>query len=133
MKNFSTKRLLKSKQINLEFQANPKKYKKYYKIKYNIINSAVSSKFGGTGLHFTAHMSMSPAQILVLLKLLKPKLKDAPRSRVALPILKVDTVVTKKPKDIRMGRGKGVPSEKKYVTNAGSPAFFCYKLTMMDA
>ncbi len=127
------KNLLKSKQIPLEFQSDPKKFKKYHKIKYVNACPDTSLKVGGLSLLINKHLTLTPKQLLVILKLLKPGLKRSARAaRINLPI-KVDTILTKKPKDIRMGRGKGAPSEKVFLLKAGKSLFTLYGLSALKA
>jgi large subunit ribosomal protein L16 len=121
--------LLKSKQISLEFQANPKKFKKYHKIKYVNNCKDTSVKFKGISIILHKHRFLTPKQLLIILKLIKPELKRTGKTgRVHLP-LKVDTILTKKPKDIRMGRGKGAPSEKVFAFKGGQNLFTIFGLS----
>jgi ribosomal protein L16/L10AE len=117
--------LLRSKQVPLEFSSDPKKFKKYHKIKF--INTVTDVTVHQQGIMFllNKHANLTPKQLLTFLKLLKPELKKVRGARVHLDI-KLDTVLTKKPKDIRMGRGKGAPSEKVSVLKAGSNLFTIY-------
>lgn len=117
--------LLRSKQVPLEFSSNPKKFKKYHKIKFINFISSTSVKRKGASLLINKHVNLSFKQLLVFLKILKPELKKIRGSRVQLP-LKLDTILTKKPKDIRMGRGKGAPSEKVFTLKSGSSLFTLY-------
>lgn len=124
---------IKSKQIPLEFQSNPKKFKKYHKIKYKVaIRDTTLSDSRGFNYIFTKHTNLDLKQALVILKLLKPYLKDFRRSRLNLNF-KLDTILTKKPKDIRMGRGKGAPSERVFTSHAGNTFFSLYGLSTRHA
>lgn len=120
--------LLRSKQIPLEFSSDPQKFKKYHKIKFKTTISSLTVKNLGISLLLHKHTNLTFKQLLVFLKLLKPDLKKIRGGRVDLP-LKLDTVLTKKPKDIRMGRGKGAPSEKVFVLKAGRSLFTLYGMS----
>lgn len=125
--------LLKSKQIPLEFQTNPKKFKKYHKIKYKVLktNSSTLSDKGST-FKTTKHAFFSLKQIVTILKLLKPNLKSFRLSRIKFKV-KFDTILTKKPKDIRMGRGKGAPSERVFNSQGGKTIFSLYGLPLSES
>jgi len=125
--------LIKSKQIRLEFSSEPNKFKKYHKIKYSNSITSTSVKLGGISFIFSRHKQLNTKQLLVVLKIIKPMLKNVSSSgRIYLPI-KVDTIITKKPKDIRMGRGKGAPHEKVFSARAGSPLFKLYNSPAVKA
>lgn len=123
--------LLKSKQVPLEFHSEPKLFKKYHKIKYKNMNSSHSVQRGGSSLLFSASSVLTSKQLLVVLKLIKPILKDC-GGRVHLPI-NVDTPLTRKPKDIRMGRGKGPVFDKVFLAKCGSTYFNLYKIKNREA
>jgi ribosomal protein L16/L10AE len=125
--------LLKSKQIPLEFQVNPKKFKKYHKIKDKVSNvTTTTKKEVGYAFILNKHTNLNLKQILVILKLLKPALKSFRSSRISLNA-KIDTILTKKPKDIRMGRGKGAPAERVCSMRAGKPFFSLYGISSSEA
>jgi ribosomal protein L16/L10AE len=125
--------LLKSKQLPLEFQSNPKKFKKYHKTKYKVLNKKYSTLNNKAALFsISRHTSLTLKQILVILKLLKPDLKNFRSSRVDFKV-KFDTILTKKPKDIRMGRGKGAPSERVFTLQGGKYVFGLYKLPAIES
>src|SRR5688500_18898945 len=117
--------LLRSKQVPLEFHADPRKFKKYHKIKYAQSKIYTSTQVGGTSLIVNENKAFTSKQLLVLLKLLKPLLKTVKSSRVKLSI-KLDDVLTKKPKDIRMGRGKGAPTDRVFNLKSGCDLFTLY-------
>lgn len=133
MKNIKRKNLLRSRQVTFDFQAEPKKFKKYHKIKYKTTKMAISSKIGGLTSMFTKHACLFTQQVLSILKFLKPAMKEHGYSRILLPLMRLDTTVTKKPKDIRMGRGKGVPSERCFVTASGSLVASYYGMSILGA
>jgi ribosomal protein L16/L10AE len=124
---------LKSKQIPLEFQSEPKRFKKYHKIKYKAPYLSSPSGLGGLSVVTKKHHYFTLKQLLVVLKLLKPELKKMNRTARAQLLLHLDTVITKKPKDIRMGRGKGAPFEKVFVLQAGKSLFTIYGLSEAKA
>lgn len=125
--------LLKSKQVPLEFQSNPKKFKKFFRIKYKSILPYQSVRCGGQAFATKCQHYFTLKQLLVILKLLKPELKTVNRTgRVALN-LNFDTTLTCKPKDIRMGRGKGAPSEKVAVLRGGANVAQLYGISRMRA
>lgn len=120
--------LLKSKQLALEFQANSKKFKKYHKIKYKVVTTSILVKNNfGLSLFSKKHLNLNTKQLLTILKIIKPELKSFLMSRINLNF-KLDTIITRKPKDIRMGRGKGSPVEKVFSYKAGDVLFTLYGL-----
>jgi ribosomal protein L16/L10AE len=124
---------LKSKQVPLEFSSLEKKFKKYHKIKYKNQISSIALKRGGSSLLIRDHSSFTPKQLLAIIKILKPALKTAGKQSRVLLDLHVDTIVTKKAKDIRMGRGKGTPSDKVSLKRAGSILQQVFGLSINEA
>jgi large subunit ribosomal protein L16 len=127
--------MLSSKQVPLEFQTKPKKYKKAHKIKPKSSFSSVSCN-NYSGLHVfcgldTAYLTVK--QMQAVLKIIKPQMKRiGKRCKVMItPIM--DTILTKKPKDIRMGRGKGLPTERVGVYRGGHVVFGLSGLTEKEA
>lgn len=115
--------MLSSKKVPLEFQVKPKKFKKYHKIKIkNSFNNYTSKK---RDLIFSASNTCvaNGKQLVAVLKIVKPEMKiSSKRSRLKL-YTKVDTILTQKPKDIRMGRGKGVPIDRVALIQNGHTIF----------
>lgn len=101
-----------SKQVKIEYNdVYQTKFKKYHKIKYkssiNFVTTSKNFTFVSKNLLY-----MPVKQFATVLKIIKPSMKKV--SRVCtLNIYAYPTVMlTKKPKDIRMGRGKGAATEK---------------------
>lgn len=134
--------LLNTKQVPLEFQVEQKKFKKYHKIKHKNIFSSVSSRSGGFSLVINEHLYIQPKRLLTILKVVKPGMKSIKRlkrrgkkkKRCLIEFeANMDTILTKKPKDIRMGRGKGAPSDKVNAYKFGKPIFTVYNLSSKQA
>lgn len=113
--------LIRSKQIPVEFQGEPKKFKKYFKTKFKSIISSQDVKLGGCSFSAARQRSFTLKQLLAVLQQVKPELKKSNRTGRAKLNIHFDTIITKKPKDIRMGRGKGAPTEKVFVLRGGAP------------
>lgn len=115
--------MLKSKQVPIEFQSKQKKYKKYHKLKPKTSVVSLTTRERGNFYCTSTVADATVKQLVAVLKLIKPKMKTFSRkSRLRFyPV--VDVMLTRKPKDIRMGRGKGVPTEKVAVLKSGSPIF----------
>ena len=125
--------MLNSKQVPLEFQTKPKKFKKYHKIKLK--NSSTSLPANKDGFVFCGldKAYLTVKQMLVILKILKPQMKKIGRSCLVSIKPVLDNLLTKKPKDIRMGRGKGLATERVAIYKAGSPIFKLLGLTETQA
>lgn len=120
--------LLKSKQVPIEFPVEPKKFKKYHKIHYKVLKLLSSAKTGGAELVFTKQTVFNFKQLLVILKLLKPTLKLMNKTARVRLIISLDTIITKKAKDIRMGRGKGAPAGRVFSLSGGKALLSLYGL-----
>lgn len=133
--------LLSTKQVPLEFQVEQKKFKKYHKIKYKNIKPYISRQSGGFSLSSQSHLYIYLKKMLAILKTIKPAMKSIKNYRYNGKKRKcllefepnMDSILTKKPKDIRMGRGKGVPSDKVNTYKMGVPLFTLYNLSSEQA
>lgn len=125
--------MLSSKKVPLEFQVNQKKFKKYHKIKIKNSLSSCSVQDRGALFCSSATTNLSIKQLVAVLKIVKPEMKiSSKKSRLTL-YTKVDTILTHKPKDIRMGRGKGVPIERVAFIQNGQPVFKLRGIKKIDA
>lgn len=104
----------------MNFFSNPKKFKKYYKNKSNQVNLFSTLKFGTYGLQSKLKTDFTIEQFNLILKLLKKNLKGQNKKNTFWLRSFPDTIITKKPKEIRMGRGKGNNLFKIAVLNKGS-------------
>lgn len=108
----------------MEFFSKSKKFKKYFKsdIK-NKINRFPSLHFGKFGLQTIRPVILKIEHLKLCLQILKKFLK--PFGKLIKIRLRVfpDVGITKKPKDIRMGRGKGLVIYNAKPLKAGSVIF----------
>lgn len=105
--------MLSSKKVPLEFQVKQKKFKKYHKIKIkNSIQSYSCLNNYDTLFCSKNSINLTIKQLTTVLKIVKPEMKEASKKTRLKLYTKVDTILTHKPKDIRMGRGKGVPIDR---------------------
>lgn len=97
------------------------KFKKYFKVKYNQNLIAYDKLyFGFIGLKTLSHVNLTSDHIKIGTRFIKRivKKKNFLLTR-ALPF----RFITRKPRDVRMGRGKGNPSIKIFPLKAGSIIF----------
>lgn len=113
--------MLTSKKTPLEFNSNPSKFKKFHKIKIKKTQKTqkISQK---SYILVSPNIKYMPVkQLLSVLKLVKPALKKIGSRKARLKIdMWPNTILTKKPKDIRMGRGKGAPTDRVAIAGATS-------------
>lgn len=98
------------------------KFKKYFKIKYknNKINQYDSIHFGEWGLKSLGNCNLTTEQLSATIKSIKRVIKKKNFLIIkALPFWSL----TRKPRDVRMGRGKGSPTLKVYPLRAGKIIF----------
>lgn len=98
------------------------KFKKYFKIKYSGNNSFQHDNihFGQLGLKCLGSTNITTEQLSAAIKSIKRIIKKKNFLIVkALPFWSL----TRKPRDVRMGRGKGSPSLKVYPLKAGKIIF----------
>lgn len=107
----------------MDFISKNKKFKKYFKIKQKNINRFPKLNKNCFGLQVLKYTSLKVEHLNICLKILKKNLKLYNKIVKITFKLFPDTVVTKKPKDIRMGRGKGIAIYKINPIKAGSLIF----------
>jgi len=98
------------------------KFKKYFKIKYknNNIYERDLIHFGNFGLKSLGNCNLTSEQLTSSLKAIKRVIKKKNFLIIkALPFW----MLTRKPRDVRMGRGKGSPAIKVYPLKAGKIIF----------
>lgn len=98
------------------------KFKKYFKIKYknNNVYEHDLIHFGDFGLKSLANYNLTSEQLTSAIKAIKRVIKKKNFLIIkALPFW----MLTRKPRDVRMGRGKGSPSIKVYPLKAGKIIF----------
>ena len=100
-----------------------KKFKKYFKIKPKKIIRYPKLQFGKYALQILQSVNIKIEHLEICLKILKKYLKSYNKLKVLRWRCFPDTIVTKKPKDIRMGRGKGLVVYKHSPLKAGSLFF----------
>jgi|SRR5690606_18213448 len=109
----------KKKHILTFFQSNPKKFKFYFKLR-NFLNSSLNKnniyeiKYKKYILISSNTVYLKIRQILACIKLIKVFLKKFLIQDISILFVLIfpDFQLTKKPKEVRMGRGKGGLSEK---------------------
>ncbi len=97
-------------------------FKKYFKIKYknNKVNQYDSIHFGEWGLKSLGNCNLTAEQLSATIKSIKRVIKKKNFLIVkALPFWSL----TRKPRDVRMGRGKGSPTLKVFPLRAGKIIF----------
>lgn len=97
-------------------------FKKYFKIKYknNKVNQYDSIHFGEWGLKSLGNCNLTAEQLSATIKSIKRVIKKKNFLIVkALPFWSL----TRKPRDVRMGRGKGNPTLKVFPLRAGKIIF----------
>lgn len=98
------------------------KFKKYFKIKYKNNNVFEHDKihFGDFGLKSLGNCNLTSEQLSSAIKSIKRIIK-----KKNFLIIKATPfwMVTRKPRDVRMGRGKGSPTLKVYPLRAGKVIF----------
>jgi large subunit ribosomal protein L16 len=107
----------------MKFLSKNKKFKKYFKIKQKLITRYPKLEFGIYGLQILKQANLKIEHLEVCLKILKKYLKPYSKLNVLRWRCFPDNIVTKKPKDIRMGRGKGLVVYKHSCLRAGSLLF----------
>ena len=107
----------------MEFYSKDKKFKKYHKLKYKVYNRYPELLQGNFGLQILKTTKVRVEHLSVCIKILKKLLKNISKKAKFLLKIYPDFSVTKKPKDIRMGRGKGLNSYKIYNLKAGTILF----------
>jgi large subunit ribosomal protein L16 len=98
------------------------KYKKYFKIKYgnNNIFQYDIVHFGSLGLKAMCNCNLTPEQLNASLRAMKRIIRKKNSLVIkALPFWNL----TRKPRDVRMGRGKGTPAVKVFPLKAGKVIF----------
>jgi large subunit ribosomal protein L16 len=104
----------------MEFFSRPKKYKTYHKIWYKNYRRYFSLSKNCFGLRCNLSYKLQIKHLKLILKFLKKKLKPyGKRTNIKLRTYP-DIIITKKPKDIRMGRGKGNPIYKESHIKGGN-------------
>ncbi len=96
----------------MNFLSKPKKFKKYFKNKTNrnfLFSKLITSDYG---LQSKININLQPKHFLLLIKILKRCLKGFSKKNTFWIRKFPDNGVTKKPKEIRMGRGKGTVAMK---------------------
>jgi len=96
----------------MEFNSNPKKYKKYHKVRYKGLIRFNQLIFGKFGLKVLKHLKLDTKTLIFFIKILKRFLKIYDKGIKIVFRVFPDFGVTNKPKDIRMGRGKGIVAYK---------------------
>lgn len=92
----------------MEFFSKEKKFKKYHRIHNKIVSRSSKLCFGIIGLRILKNICLTKEKLIMVLKLLKKILKTFDK-RIKIKIrVFPDKNFTKKPRDIRMGRGKGM-------------------------
>ena len=97
-------------------------FKKYFKIKYknNKMNQYDSIHFGEWGLKSLGNCNLTTEQLSATIKSIKRVIKKKNFLIIkALPFWSL----TRKPRDVRMGRGKGNPTLKIFPLRAGKIIF----------
>jgi large subunit ribosomal protein L16 len=97
----------------MNFFSKPKKFKKYFKRKtlpISLFSCLVNRN--GYGLQSKINVKIKIDQFLLLIKLLKRCLKGFSKKNIFWLKIFPDIGITKKPREIRMGRGKGPVSSK---------------------
>jgi large subunit ribosomal protein L16 len=92
----------------MNFSSKPKKFKKYFKRKtlpVSLFSRLVNHN--GCGLQSKINAKIKIDQFLLLIKLLKRCLKGFNKKNIFWLKVFPDISITKKPREIRMGRGKG--------------------------
>ncbi len=98
------------------------RFKKYFKIKYknNNVYEHDLIHFGDFGLKSLGNCNLTSEQLTASLKTIKRVIKKKNFLIIkALPFW----MLTRKPRDVRMGRGKGSPAVKVYPLKAGKIIF----------
>jgi large subunit ribosomal protein L16 len=98
------------------------RFKKYFKIKYksNKINQYDCIHFGEWGLKSLGNCNLTVEQLSATIKSIKRVIKKKNFLIIkALPFWSL----TRKPRDVRMGRGKGSPTLKVFPLRAGKIIF----------
>jgi ribosomal protein L16 len=114
----------------MEFNSKPKKYKKYHRIVYKGLIRYTKLLSGNFGLRILRHLKLHSLTLTFLIKMLKKNLKGYNKKiKIRLRVFP-DFGVTNKPKDIRMGRGKGLVTFK--VCNVRSGTIFLELLHIYD-
>ena len=97
---------------NMEFFSLNSKYKKYHKIKLNGTNRFSTLYFGKVGLIALKNLRLTVSNLKFFFKITKKLLKPFNKKLIVKFRYFPHFSITKKPKDIRMGRGKGIVLEK---------------------
>jgi large subunit ribosomal protein L16 len=100
------------------FECKNKKFKKYFRVKYKKNNFKQYDKlcFGEYGLKALEDCYLKIDQINSVVKSIRRTVRK--KNKLFVNIFP-DYVITQKPRDVRMGRGKGNPSFKIYPLKAG--------------
>lgn len=91
----------------MEFISSSTKFKKYHKIKSNQIKRFFGLKFGSVGILLLQNLILEISNLKFIFKFLKKLLKFINKKLIIKFRYFPHFSITKKPKDIRMGRGKG--------------------------
>lgn len=104
------------------FESKNKKFRKYFKIKNKKNNNKQYDKlyYGNYGLKAIDNCYLEINQINAAIKTIKRIVKK--KNTLHISIFP-DVTLTRKPKDVRMGRGKGNPAFKIYPLKAGKILF----------
>lgn len=93
----------------MEFFSDVKKYKKYFKIKYKVIlRYPVLSSSSSFGFLILKSFNMTINQFKICWKTIKRYIKKKNKEIKIRFRVFPDKIITKKPREIRMGRGKGL-------------------------
>ena len=120
---------VKSKNLPIEFSCKEKQFKKYFKYKSKISLTDISTKTAPSCLIIIKEGDFNNKEIISFIKIVKPEIKKGGKKAAASLLMRVDNILTKKPKDTRMGRGKGAPSDKTHHGLAGAPLLTLHKIT----
>lgn len=104
----------------MEFFSLVSKFKKYHKLKVIKINRFSHLIFGNIGLRAIQGLKLTILNLKFFFKLLKKLIKQFNKKMIIKFKYFPHVSITKKPKDIRMGRGKGIVVEKVCYIKKGS-------------
>jgi large subunit ribosomal protein L16 len=98
------------------------KFRKYFKIKYSGNNALQHDKihFGSIALKSLEHCNLTNEQLISAIKSIKRVIKK--KNFLIIKVLPFWSL-TRKPRDVRMGRGKGNPTLKVFPLKAGKILF----------
>ena len=104
----------------VNFLSNEKKFKKYHKNYYKTFKRYRQLTQGYIGIKIMKFFQFRLEHLKLIIKLIKNPLKKINKNVKIYIYIYPDFWITKKPKDVRMGRGKGIYWKKVYNAKAGA-------------